>query len=91
MTELLPGSSAQAAIVFAETGELFGLVFVHQRIDHLSEVALHDLVELVEFQDDTMVCSPDRRNRYIENNFSDEKNLEFYNRIYCKQKLTNKF
>ena len=28
MTELLPGSSAQAAIVFAETGELFGLVFV---------------------------------------------------------------
>ena len=37
---------------------MFGLVFVHQRIDHLSEVALHDLVELVGFQVDTIVSTP---------------------------------
>ncbi|MHC4858434.1 MAG: hypothetical protein ACYTBY_11875 [Planctomycetota bacterium] len=59
----MPRSSAQAAIVFAELGELYGLVFVHQRIDHLSEVALDDLVELVECQADTMVSSPVGQNR----------------------------
>ena len=39
--------SMQAAILFAETGELFGLVFVHQRVDYLAEIALHDFFELV--------------------------------------------
>ena len=37
---------------------MFGIVFVHQRIDHLCVVALHDIVELVECQVDTMVSSP---------------------------------
>ena len=63
MTELLPGSTAQAAIVFAETGELFGLVFVHQRSASYRGVALHDFVELAEFQVDTMVSNPAGRDR----------------------------
>ena len=47
-----------ALIVVAEAGELFRLVLVHQRVYHLSKIALHDVIEFIQGQIDAVIGKP---------------------------------